>query len=214
MDTPRDALYLVASGPTDQNAAWMRRLQPGQSFQSVPATLALGQDDDEVFGALTVARRRVRLPHPDHDRSSSVTGSVSSNRADSCWISVIRLRSRTSTRPWSDSSPTSGWVISRTALPFWPLGLPGWHDQVVALGLRDAEGELVTVWRRSGPTTARVPFARHAGVPLSVDAVYPTSLPTSVHWDAAAGELVLELPEEPAARMLRVRTAGTSGQAS
>jgi alpha-galactosidase len=99
-------------------------------------------------------------------------------------------------------------------MPFWPLGLPGWHDPVVALGLRDAEGELVTVWRRSGPPTVRVPFARHAGVPLSVDAVFSTSLPTSVHSDAAAGELVLELPEEPAARTLRVRTAGTGGQVS
>src|SRR5690606_39750966 len=26
------------------------------------------------------------------------------------------------------------------ALPFWPLGLPGWHDDVVALGLRDDDG--------------------------------------------------------------------------
>jgi alpha-galactosidase len=91
------------------------------------------------------------------------------------------------------------------ASPFWPLGLPGWHDPVVALGLRDAEGELLTVWRRSGPTRVRVPLAVHAGTDLSVDAVFPTRLPTTVQWDAAAGELVLDLPEEPAARTLRLR---------
>ena len=63
-----DALYLVASGPTDQSAAWMRRLEPGERFRSVPATLVLGGDDDELFGALTQVRRRARRPHPDHDR--------------------------------------------------------------------------------------------------------------------------------------------------
>ena len=92
----------------------------------------------------------------------------------------------------------------RTALPFWPLGLPGWHDPVVALGMRDDEGELVTVWRRSGDTTVRLPLPQHAGHPLEVNVVFPTSLPTTVHWDADAGELVLELPEEPAARTLRL----------
>ncbi|GLJ62690.1 hypothetical protein GCM10017576_28210 [Microbacterium barkeri] len=72
----------------------------------------------------------------------------------------------------------------------------------------------LTVWRHSGPTTVRVPLARRAGGPLAVDAVFPTSLPTSVHWDAAAGELVLELLDELAARALRIRMARTSGQAS
>ena len=62
-----DALYMVASGPTDQSAAWSRRLGPGERFSSVPATLVLGGDDDEIFGALTEARRRVRRPHVDHE---------------------------------------------------------------------------------------------------------------------------------------------------
>jgi alpha-galactosidase len=90
------------------------------------------------------------------------------------------------------------------ALPFWPLGLPGWHDPVVALGLRDDEGELITVWRRSGDTTVRLPLPRHAGRLLDVEVVFPTSLPTDAWWDRDAGELVLELPDEPAARTVRV----------
>ena len=61
-----------------------------------------------------------------------------------------------------------------SALPFWPLGLPGWHDPVVALGMRDDEGELVTVWRRSGATTVRLPLPRHAGHRLTAEVVFPT----------------------------------------
>ncbi len=92
------------------------------------------------------------------------------------------------------------------SVPFWPLGLPGWHDAVVALGMHDDDGELLTVWRRSGSTTVRLPLPRYAGSPLTVDVVFPTSLQTSIHWDPDAGELVLDLPVEPAARTLLLRS--------
>lgn len=98
------------------------------------------------------------------------------------------------------------------ALPFWPLGLPGWHDPVVALGLRDTEGELLTVWRRSGSNTVRVPLDPVPGRTCVVDVVFPTSLPTNVHWDASVGDIVLELPDEPAARTLRVRWIAHAGR--
>ncbi|MFK4805884.1 glycoside hydrolase family 36 protein [Microbacterium sp. ZW CA_36] len=456
-----DALYMVASGPTDQGAAWSHRLGPGERFSSVPATLVLGGDDDEIFGALTEARRRVRRPHVDHenlpvivndfmnalmgdpnaenlppyidaaaragaevycidsgwytdgpawwndlgswqpssrrfprgldqmtrrirdagmvaglwlepeavsaaspiagllpaeaffqrdgqrvvesgrlqldfrhpaalahidaaverliielglgylkfdynmdvtqgtdlDADSPGDGAFGHQRALLEWVSelmdrhpglviescasggqrmdgatlrvhpvqstsdnqdplltaAIAAAAPTAVTPeqgavwaypdpsWSDerivfslASALLGRVhlagridlLSeaqmrlvqeaidayrttrtriRTALPFWPLGLPGWHDPVVALGVRDDDGELITVWRRAGSTTVRVPLARHSGRPLVVEAVFPTSLPTSVRWDADAGEIVLELPDEPAARTLRLR---------
>jgi alpha-galactosidase len=455
-----DALYLVATGPTDQSAAWMRRLGPGERFRSVPATLVLGGDDDELFGALTAARRRVMRPHPDHDRMpvivndymnalmgdptsenmppyidaaaragaeiycmdsgwytdgdtwwndlggwepsarrfpeglaamtqlmrdagmepglwlepevasvpspvadllpaeaffqrdgervvesgryqldlrhpaalAHVDGAVeklitelglgylkfdynmdvtqgtdvhadspgdgqfghqaallvwvrdlmdrhpglviescssggqrmdgatlavhpvqsTSDNQDPLFTAAIAAAAPTAVLPeqgavwaypdpsWSDeriafslASPLLGRVHlagqihrlshhqmqlvqegvaayratrarTRTALPFWPLGLPGWHDPVVALGMRDDEGELVTIWRRSGPSTVRVPLPAHAGRPLVVEVVFPTSLPTPVRWDREAGEIVLELPDEPAARTLRL----------
>lgn len=458
-----DALYLVASGPTDQSAAWMRRLEPGKSFRSVPATLVLGGDDDELFGALTQARRRVMRPHPDHEAlpvivndymnalmgdptfenmppfidaaaragaeiycmdsgwytdgatwwndlghwepstrrfpdgldamtqlmrdagmvpglwlepevvsaSSPVGDSLpaeaffqrdgerviesgrmqldfrhpaalahidaavekliadlglgylkfdynmdvtqgtdvdadspgdgqfghqralldwvrslmdrhpglviescasggqrmdgatlavhpvqsTSDNQDPLFTAAVAAAAPTAVLPeqgavwaypdpsWSDeriafslASPLLGRVhlagqihrLSdpqmaivqeamaayrttrtrvRSALPFWPLGLPGWHDPVLALGMRDNEGELITVWRRSGATTVRVPLPRHVGNDLDIDVVFPTSLPTDVHWDVASGELVFELPEEAAARTLRLRRA-------
>jgi len=454
------ALYLVGSGPTDQSAAWMRRLGPGESFRSVPATLVLGRDDDELFGALTQARRRVRRPHPDNEALpvivndymnalmgdptsenmppfieaaalagaeiycmdsgwytdgatwwndlggwepslrrfpegleemtrlmreagmvpglwlepevvsvaspvadllpaeaffqrdgkrvvesaryqldlrhpaalAHVDGAVeklitdlglgylkfdynmdvtqgtdvsadspgdgqfghqaallawvrdlmdrhpglviescssggqrmdgatlavhpvqsTSDNQDPLFTAAIAAAAPTAVTPeqgavwtypdpsWSDeliafslASPLLGRVhlagqIHRlepdqmalvreataayretrrripSALPFWPLGLPGWHDPVVALGMRDIEGELLTVWRRSGPTTVRIPLPRHAGHPLEVEVVFPRSLSTDVSWDADEGELVLNLPDEPAARTLRL----------
>jgi alpha-galactosidase len=36
-----------------------------------------------------------------------------------------------------------------TGTPFWPLGLPGWTDDWIALGLRGARTDHVLVWRRS-----------------------------------------------------------------
>ena len=456
-----DALSLVVAGPTDQSAAWMRRLEPGERFRSVPATLVLGGDDDELFGALTAARRRVMRPHPDHERMpvivndymnalmgdptaenmppfidaaalagaeiycmdsgwytdgatwwndlggwepsarrfpagleamtqlmrdagmvpglwlepevvsvaspvadalpaeaffqrdgerviesgryqldlrhpaalAHIDGAVeklitdlglgylkfdynmdvtqgtdvdadssgdgqfghqaalldwvrdlmdrhpglviescssggqrmdgatlavhpvqsTSDNQDPLFTAAIAAAAPTAVLPeqgavwaypdpsWSDeriafslASPLLGRVHlagqihrlsdaqmalvqegmaayravrarTRVALPFWPLGLPGWHDPVVALGMRDDEGELITVWRRSGPSTVRVPRAAHTGRQLEVEVVYPTSLPTSVRWDAEAGEIVLDLPDEPAARTLRLR---------
>lgn len=463
-----DALYLVAGGPTDQSAAWMRRLQPGERFTSVPATLVVGGSDDDIFGALTAARRRTRRPHPDnenlpvivndymnalggdptlenlppfidaaaragaevycidsgwytdggqwwHDLGSwepssrrfpdgfaaitrlireagmvpglwlepevvsvenpvarqlpadaffqrngelviesgrlqldlrhpaalahidgaverliadlglgylkfdynmDVTqgtdvnadspgdGQLGHQRALLAWVrdlmdrhpglviescasggqrmdaatlsvhpvqstsdnqdplftAAIAAAAPTTVTPeqgavwaypdpsWTDeriaftvasallgrvhlagridrlSNPQmrlvqEGILAYRTtrpripkALPFWPLGLPGWHDPVVALGLRDGDGELLTVWRRSGSTTVRVPLERVPDRTCVVDVVFPTSLPTNVHWDARAGDIVLELPDEPAARTLLVRWVGPAGR--
>lgn len=36
------------------------------------------------------------------------------------------------------------------AVPFWPLGLPGWADPWVVLGMRSQDATYVVVWRREG----------------------------------------------------------------
>lgn len=458
-----DALYVVGSGPTDQSAAWSRRLDPGERFTSVPATLVLGGDDDELFGALTQVRRRVRRPHPDHehlpvivnDYMNALMGDPTSENMppfieaaaragaeiycmDSGWYTdgatwwnelggwepsarrfpegldamtalmrkagmvpgiwlepeVVSVASPVAERlpaeaffqrdgerviesgryqldlrhpaafahldgtverliadlgvayfkfdynmdvtqgtdveadspgdgqfrhqrAWLDwigdlmdrhpglviescasggqrmdaatlavhplqstsdqqdplltaaiaaAAPTAvtpeqgavwaypdpAWSDERIAftlanallgrvhlagqihrlseaqmalvqealaayrsirhrlpdaLPFWPLGLPGWHDPVVALGMRDDEGDLLTVWRRAGDTTVRIPLPTHSGHDLAVDVAFPASVRTDVRWDADAAELVLDLPDEPAARTLRLGRA-------
>ncbi|MEV0291500.1 MULTISPECIES: glycoside hydrolase family 36 protein [unclassified Kribbella] len=59
------AIYLTASGPTAAEHQWSARLEPGESFRTVPAALAIGNDLQTVADALTAHRRRIRRPHPD-----------------------------------------------------------------------------------------------------------------------------------------------------
>jgi len=94
-----------------------------------------------------------------------------------------------------------------TAVPFWPLGLPGWTDQWVALGMRGSSASYLTVWHR-GPAasaiTLPVPHLRGRGVTASVLYPSPAPAPALVSWDEAAGELTVSLPESPAACVLRL----------
>jgi alpha-galactosidase len=98
-----------------------------------------------------------------------------------------------------------------TAVPFWPLGLPGWTDQWIAAGMRAAAVSYLTVWHR-GPAAATVvlpvPHLRGRGVTASV--LYPAPAPASasVSWDDVAGELTVSLPQSPAACVLRLACVG------
>ncbi|MFI7061253.1 alpha-galactosidase [Kribbella sp. NPDC050124] len=60
------AVYLTASGPTAAEHQWSQRLEPGESFRTVPAAIAVGNDLQTVADALTAHRRRIRRPHPDN----------------------------------------------------------------------------------------------------------------------------------------------------
>ena len=60
-------LYLSLLGPTDTEHAWNAQLVPGESFTTVPVTLAVSLHGFEgAIGELTAARRFHRRPHPDH----------------------------------------------------------------------------------------------------------------------------------------------------
>lgn len=59
-------LYLKCSGPTEQENHWYKELFPGEAFESVKATVAVGRHFDGALGALTAYRRRiVRLAEPN-----------------------------------------------------------------------------------------------------------------------------------------------------
>jgi alpha-galactosidase len=93
------------------------------------------------------------------------------------------------------------------AQPDWPLGLPGWYDDVIALGLLAGNVMLLAVWfrgQRQQPV-ARVPlFERWAGADVHV--VYPADLDTNVSWEAR-DRLAVSVPAAPAARLLRLLPA-------
>jgi alpha-galactosidase len=90
------------------------------------------------------------------------------------------------------------------AVPFWPLGLPGWTDPWLALGLRAVDASYLTLWHR-GPAesqsriTLPVPHLRGAGVTPRV--LYPAiaARDAELLWDRYAGVLVMSLPRTPSA---------------
>ena len=70
------------------------------------------------------------------------------------------------------------------AVPFWPLGMPGWDDEWVAHGLREDDVGLVTVWRRGGASdtcTLRLPsWAGSASVSGRLPGRALTGMPRSL----------------------------------
>lgn len=90
-------------------------------------------------------------------------------------------------------------IISHS-IPFWPMGLPGWEDRVIALGLRYNDRILLTVWARevSGPEQEIVLHMNDfADSLICVKPLFPvgeTFTPWRTRWDCAQGELHLWIP--------------------
>jgi alpha-galactosidase len=97
------------------------------------------------------------------------------------------------------------------SVPFWPLGLPAWGADQLVLGLRSDSRTLVAVWSRAvEPTTYRLPG--FVGQPRRL---FPAVEPGNA-WAAsvAGGELVLDAPAGPTARVYEVRVASQVATAS
>jgi len=61
-----DGAYLALLGPTDIDHQWQRRLEPGESFSTVPASIAVSAGGlDGAIAELTAHRRALVRPHPD-----------------------------------------------------------------------------------------------------------------------------------------------------
>lgn len=82
--------------------------------------------------------------------------------------------------------------------PVWPLGLPGWDDEVIALQLDAGEESLLAVWPRGAAAEIALPGLRGR----TFAQVYPVALP---QWKIRAAEGVLEVQAGPAARIYAVR---------
>jgi alpha-galactosidase len=81
------------------------------------------------------------------------------------------------------------------ASPFWPLGLPGWVDSWLALGMHALGTAYVAVWKRDGADSIALRIAPLEGVEIEVTLLYPT-LPRTNRaptWDPAAGVLDVAL---------------------
>jgi alpha-galactosidase len=103
-----------------------------------------------------------------------------------------------------------------TAVPFWPLGLPGWTDSWLALGMRAASVTYVLAWRRghgAGGVTSQgsgdqadctLPVGHLRGQALRPEVIYPRASGPGVSWDRRSGTLSVALPDAPAACLVRL----------
>jgi alpha-galactosidase len=103
-----------------------------------------------------------------------------------------------------------------TAIPFWPLGLPGWVDSWLALGMRAESVTYVVVWHREpiAGASERTEGADHHRIVLPVahlrhkqilaEVLYPPDRDGELAWNAPRGELIVTLPDVPSARLVRL----------
>jgi alpha-galactosidase len=96
------------------------------------------------------------------------------------------------------------------AVPFWPLGLPRWTDEWVALGLRAPAASYLTIWHRGRPGggdgQARVtlPVPHLGGRRLTPAVLYPQAAAARASWQPSPGTLTVTLPRTPSACVLRL----------
>lgn len=57
--------YFATSGPTDEDHQWTTVLTQGESFQSVPVTIAVSENATGAISELTAHRRKASRKHPD-----------------------------------------------------------------------------------------------------------------------------------------------------
>jgi alpha-galactosidase len=102
------------------------------------------------------------------------------------------------------------------AFPFWPLGLPGWADSWLALGMRGRAATYVLAWHRGAlsrpgggyaeqeSATLPAPHLRNSGAAGKL--LYPVLGGADVSWDDGRGELTVALPRTPSACLVELRT--------
>ena len=84
--------------------------------------------------------------------------------------------------------------------PIWPLGLPAWDDDVIALVLDAGDRSLLAVWSRGEAAEVALPALRGS----ALNQTYPVQLP---HWTVAPdadGVPVIAVPKGPVARVFEV----------
>ncbi|TPX11550.1 uncharacterized protein E0L32_007761 [Thyridium curvatum] len=96
-----------------------------------------------------------------------------------------------------------------SALPFWPLGLPKWHDDWLSLGLMTAPSKdlrskkcYVSVWRRGGQEQCSLPISPLKGEQnVKVELLYPAGFASEAEWDATASAIQVRLSPKVCARL-------------
>lgn len=91
-----------------------------------------------------------------------------------------------------------------TSLPFWPLGLPKWHDEWLALGLKTNDGRkcYLAVWRRGGKESSVLPIRPFLGKEkVTVELLYPKKFEAKAKWYPSTSSVKVKLPATTCARL-------------
>jgi alpha-galactosidase len=93
----------------------------------------------------------------------------------------------------------------KDSVPFWPLGLPDWHDDWLCVGLKTEYGAYLGVWRRGGDTSCSLPIASSVNG-HSVEVLYPTGagFESDVALHSEKRQLKVRLPAVNCARLLKL----------
>ncbi|KAK0384070.1 hypothetical protein NLU13_8159 [Sarocladium strictum] len=99
--------------------------------------------------------------------------------------------------------------------PFFPIGLAGWHDHWLALGMKvkDVDGNetgrcYVAVWRRGGARECVVPVKMFKSnvKGVNIEFLYPKMMEVESGWDQEIGALKVKVPETSCARLFKLES--------
>jgi alpha-galactosidase len=103
------------------------------------------------------------------------------------------------------------------AVPFWPLGLPGWTDSWLALGLRGQDRSYLVTWHRgeldqasgaspADPAELTLPVPHLRGSQATAEILFPGEPGSAARWNP--GHLTVTLPGTPSACLVRLTPEG------
>ncbi|MCT2592863.1 alpha-galactosidase [Streptomyces sp. N2-109] len=129
-----DDVYLLLSGPASREHQWSVRLEPGESFRTVTASVALAADRDAALAALTRHRRAARRrSHPDHDKLPVVFNDfMNCLMGDPTTERLLPLVSAAAEVGAEVFCVDAGWYDTERGGDAGPGGVPGWWDAVGA----------------------------------------------------------------------------------
>ncbi len=89
--------------------------------------------------------------------------------------------------------------------PFWPIGIPHFNDDIIALGFKNEECAHIAVWRISSEKEEIIiPLSNLNKKINSVSLVYPKDLPCKFNFNDARNALIIRQPNK-SARLFRLK---------
>ncbi|MFD4876519.1 alpha-galactosidase [Streptomyces sp. NPDC058420] len=128
-----DDVYLSLSGPTDREHQWRRVLAPGESFRTVPASVAVIPSGgfEAALAAMTRHRRATRRTHPDHQGLPVVFNDfMNSLMGEPSTKALLPLVDAAAAAGAEYFCIDAGWYDAEPPGTVGPGGVPGWWDAV------------------------------------------------------------------------------------